>query len=305
MTYALCIAHLYPEQMNIYGDRGNILALKQRCAWRGIAVELLPVGVGAEVDWERVDLAFFGGGQDSGQLLIAEDLLLRKGPALRAAIDAGLVLLAICGGYQLLGHYFLTHTGERLAGLGALDLHTVAGHTRLIGNIVVEADLTDQRPTTNDQPTNDQRPTTNEDKETRRRGDKETRESPISNLQSLDSFLTQHSTLNTQHSERRTKLVGFENHSGCTYLGSGVRPLGRVLAGHGNNGADGTEGAIYRNTLGCYMHGSLLPKNPQLADRLIGLALRRRYGPQAALVPLDDAQELRAQRTMIGRLLNG
>ena len=154
MSYHLRLGHLYPEQMNIYGDRGNILALRQRCAWRGIAVELLPVGVGAEVNWERVDLAFFGGGQDSGQLLIAEDLLLRKGPALRAAIDAGLVLLAICGGYQLLGHYFLTHTGERLAGLGALDLHTVAGHTRLIGNIVVEADLTDQR-----LPTNDQRPT--------------------------------------------------------------------------------------------------------------------------------------------------
>src|SRR5215470_18992752 len=108
MTYQLRLAHLYPEQMNIYGDRGNILALTRRCAWRGIGIELLPVGVGLDVDWEQVDIAFFGGGQDSGQALIAEDFVLRHGPGLRTAIEGGLVLLAICGGYQMLGHYFLT-----------------------------------------------------------------------------------------------------------------------------------------------------------------------------------------------------
>src|SRR6266487_1806778 len=154
MSYQLRIAHLYPEQMNIYGDRGNILALAQRCAWRGIGVELLPVGVGMQVDWAQVDLAFFGGGRDSGQALIAEDFVVRHGPALRAAIDDGLVLLAICGGYQLLGHYFTTHTGDKLRGIGALDLHTVGGGVRLIGNIVVEADLgsetKDERRKTND-----------------------------------------------------------------------------------------------------------------------------------------------------------
>ena len=98
-------------------------------------------------------------------------------------------------------------------------------------------------------------------------------------------------------------MVGFENHSGRTYLGAGVRPLGWVLAGHGNNGEDGTEGAIYRNAFGCYMHGSLLPKNPQLADHLIGLALRRRYGPGATLAPLDDTLELAAQRAMVERIV--
>src|SRR5262245_50468913 len=139
MAYRLRIAHLYPEQMNIYGDRGNILALSRRCAWRGIDVDLLPVGVGMAVDWAEIDIAFFGGGQDSGQALIAEDFVVRHGPALRVAIDAGLVLLSICGGYQLLGHYFLTHTGEKLPGVGALDVHTVGGDARLIGNIVVEA----------------------------------------------------------------------------------------------------------------------------------------------------------------------
>jgi lipid II isoglutaminyl synthase (glutamine-hydrolysing) len=266
MTYRLRLAHLYPEQMNIYGDRGNILTLTQRCAWRGVEVELLPIGVGATVDWNAVDLAFFGGGQDSGQALIADDFVGRQGGSLRAAIDDGLVMLAICGGYQLLGHFFLTHTGEKLPGIGAIDVHTVGGDVRLIGNIVVEADLT----------VDDRRKT-------------------------IDDRLHEASIVDRRSSIVR--LVGFENHSGRTYLGAGVRPLGRVLAGQGNNGEDGTEGAVYRHAFGCYMHGSLLPKNPQLADHLLGLALRRRYGPQAALAPLDDTLELAAQHTMVERVV--
>jgi hypothetical protein len=259
MAYRLRIAHLYPDHMNIYGDRGNILALTQRCRWRGMDADVLPISVGADVDWVDVDLVFFGGGQDSGQALIAEDFVQRLGPALRSAIDDGLVMLAICGGYQLLGHYFLTHTGERLPGIGALDAHTVGGDVRLIGNILVEAgdwslDLGDQQP--------------------------EHQFAPSHNL----------------------RLVGFENHSGRTYLGAGVRPLGNVLVGHGNNGEDKTEGAVYRNTFGCYMHGSLLPKNPRFADYLISLALKRRYNA-AKLHPLDDLLELRAQQTMANRLL--
>ncbi|HEU5099295.1 MAG TPA: glutamine amidotransferase [Roseiflexaceae bacterium] len=259
MSYRLRLAHLYPDQMNIYGDRGNILALTQRCAWRGIAVDLLPVGVGAEVDWETVDIAFFGGGQDSGQALIAGDFVERQGPSIRTAIEGGLVLLAICGGYQLLGHYFLTHTGERLPGVGALDVHTVGGDVRLIGNIVV----------------------------------------------GVGSWVSGNgeSQPATEHLTPDTRLVGFENHSGRTYLGAGVRPLGRVLVGHGNNGEDGSEGAVYHTAFGCYMHGSLLPKNPHFADHLIGLALRRRYGRGAELAPLDDRLELGAQRTMVERLL--
>ncbi len=269
MSYRLRLAHLYPEQMNIYGDRGNILTLTRRCAWRGITVDLLPIGVGAPVDWESVDLAFFGGGQDSGQALIAEDFVRRQGAALRAAIDGGLVLLAICGGYQLLGHYFLTHTGERLPGVGALDVHTVGGDVRLIGNIVVEA--------------------------TGVRGQGSGIRGQGSEMAAL--------TPDPRPLIPGTRLVGFENHSGRTYLGAGVRPLGRVLAGHGNNGEDGTEGAVYRSAFGCYMHGSLLPKNPQLADHLIALALQRRYGASAALAPLDDRLELAAQRVMVERLV--
>jgi CobQ-like glutamine amidotransferase family enzyme len=252
--YTLRLAHLYPDHMNIYGDRGNVLTLTQRCRWRGIELGYVPIGAAADVDWSSIDIAFFGGGQDSGQALIAEDFVRHQGPQLRAAIDDGLVMLSICGGYQMLGHYFLTHTGERLPGIGAMDVHTVGGVERLIGNIVVEADLSE-----------DSGP-----------GDR----------------------------QAIVRLVGFENHSGRTYLGTGARPLGRVLAGHGNNGEDGSEGAVYRNSFGCYMHGSLLPKNPQLADHLIGLALRRRYGAGAALTPLDDGLELAAQRTMVARLVN-
>ncbi len=250
-TFHVKLAHLYPASMNVYGDRGNVIALRQRCRWRGIELDVTAVEPGDEVEWSGFDLAFFGGGQDSGQALIARDLLERQGPGLRAAIDDGLVLLAICGGYQLLGHYFLTSTGERLPGLGALDVHTVGGRTRLIGNSVVETDLAT---------TDDHQPTT-------------------------------------------VRLVGFENHSGRTYHGPGVRSLGRVLVGHGDNGEDGWGGAIYRNTIGCYLHGSLLPKNPQFTDHLISLAIRRRYGPDMAIAPLDAALELCAQETMLSRLL--
>ena len=241
----LKLAHCYPALMSIYGDRGNVIALTQRCLWRGIELTVTPVEPGDTVAWASYDLAFFGGGQDSGQALIARDLLEQQGPGLRAAIEDGLVLLAICGGYQLLGHYFLTHTGERVPGLGVLDIHTVGGKQRLIGNSVIEAEL-DGTP---------------------------------------------------------VRLVGFENHSGRTYHGPGVRPLGKVLVGYGDNGEDGVGGAVYKNTYGCYLHGSLLPKNPQLTDHLLGLALRRRYGAAATLAPLDATLELQAQRTLITRLL--
>jgi lipid II isoglutaminyl synthase (glutamine-hydrolysing) len=262
--YHLRLAHLYATSMNIYGDRGNVIALCQRCAWRGIDLAVTPVEPGDVLDWTSFDLAFFGGGQDSGQALIAADLLERQGPGLRAAIDDGLVLLAICGGYQLLGHYFLTHTGERLPGLGVLDVHTVGGSKRLIGNIVVEAVLGDGGWGMGD-------------------GNSEPSSIP--------------------HPPPPIQLVGFENHSGRTYHGPGVRSLGRVLAGHGDNGDDGRGGAVYRNTFGCYLHGSLLPKNPQLTDHLIDLAVRRRYGPDALIAPLDATLELRAQRAMTNRLL--
>lgn len=241
MESHLRIAHLYPDQMNIYGDRGNILTLRQRCTWRGIGVEVDAIQPGTRTDWTRYDLAFFGGGQDSGQSLIAADFVQRQATELSAAVEDGLVMLAICGGYQLLGHYFLTHIGEKLPGVGIMDVHTVGGTRRLIGNIVVD------------------------------------------------------------WTNGAGRLIGFENHSGRTYLGSGAAPMGRVVKGFGNNGEDQTEGAVYRNVHGCYMHGSLLPKNPHFADHLIGLALERRYGAGRTLAPLDDYLERTAHDVMVAR----
>lgn len=239
----LRIAHIYPAQMNIYGDRGNIIALRQRCLWRGIDVTVDPIHPGATVDWAHYDLCFFGGGQDSGQALIADDFVTRHGSSLKSALADGLVMLAICGGYQLLGNYFLTQAGQTLPGIGALDVHTVGGSQRFIGNIAVEVDV------------------------------------PIA----------------------QRHCIGFENHSGQTFLGSGAKPLGRVIAGAGNNGTDHTEGAQVHHTYGCYLHGSFLPKNPQFADFLLTQALDRRYG-YAELPPLDDRAEGVAQRVMLSRV---
>ena len=269
--YQLRIAHLYPEQMNIYGDRGNILTLVQRCRWRDIQVDVDGIAPNRDVDWTRYDLAFFGGGQDSGQSLIAEDFVQRHGPSVKAAVNDGLVLLAICGGYQLLGHYFLTHTGETLPGIGAMDLHTVGGSQRLIGNIVIETNLLVSP---------------------RDGGSTKDTRGAASAFSHPEG--TRPSALST--------LVGFENHSGRTYLGSGVAPLGWVLRGYGNNGEDNTEGARYQNAHGCYMHGSLLPKNPHFADHLLLLALQRRYSAGTTLPPLDDALELHAHGVMVERL---
>ncbi len=231
------IGWLYPAKMNIYGDRGNVIALMRRAQWRGIGSQVIEIGIGEPLPAD-VDVFFFGGGQDQEQIAVSRDLQGAKGEALKAAIMDGAALLAVCGGYQLLGHEYRPHDGEPLPGIGLFDLTTVAGPERFIGNVVVDSEW--------------------------------------------------------------GELVGFENHSGLTYLGPGVRPLGRVRIGRGNNGKDGTEGAVYRHAIGCYLHGSLLPKNPRLADWLIAAGLRRRYG-QVELPPLDDELERAAHATAVER----
>ncbi len=236
----LRICHLYPELMNIYGDRGNVIALERRCAWRGIRVEVSRLSIGDPLDPTSFDLFFIGGGQDREQMLVCEDLSSEKGAALRQAVEEGAALLSICGGYQLLGKSFLTWTGEYLPGIGLFDAETVGGDTRFIGNVAVRC-----------------------------------------TLEGAEGI-----------------LVGFENHSGRTRLGPGCRPLGKVVYGHGNNGVDNTEGCVYRHALGTYLHGSLLPKNPLLADWLILQALRRRYDLEA-LPPLDDTLEEAAHRAAL------
>jgi hypothetical protein len=225
--------------MNVYGDRGNIIALDRRCRWRGIDLHVTSVGRGDRFPPDA-DLLFFGGGQDREQAAIADDFVQHKGAAVREFVETDGVALAVCGGFQLLGASYTTVDGQELPGAGVFDARTEPGRERWIGNVVVETD----------------------------------------------------------HFGTPRTLVGFENHSGRTLLSSGCAPLGRVIVGKGNNGTDGTEGAVYRSAFGCYLHGSLLPKNPWFADELLGLALRRRYGPDARLEPLDDSLEERAHASV-------
>ena len=238
------IGWLYPDLMNIYGDRGNVLTLLRRAQWRGFDARVREFSKGATGDLGDVDVFFFGGGQDREQALVYEDLLEHKAQRLAGAIAEGAGVLAVCGGYQLLGRYYQTAEGERFPGIGVIDVRTEAGSTRCIGNVVVDAAPLGLTPGT---------------------------------------------------------LVGFENHSGRTFLGEGVEPLGRVLKGSGNNGDDGTEGAVFQNIFCTYLHGALLPKNPHLADLITLRALKRRG--VTSLEPLDDALELDAHRRIEEREL--
>lgn len=236
----ITICHLYPDLMNLYGDRGNIFVLIKRAEWRNINVKLLSISIGDNVP-QDVDIFFMGGGQDREQRLIAPDLLNRKGERLILSAEDGTVFLGICGGYQLFGHYYKPKDSPKLEGLGILDIYTEAGEKRFIGNVLVKSRVEDYKDLT---------------------------------------------------------LVGFENHSGRTYLGKNAKPLGEVIKGFGNNGSDKTEGAYQNNVFGTYLHGPLLPKNPWFADLLIEKALSRKYG-DVKLLPLDDSLELKAHKKAI------
>jgi CobQ-like glutamine amidotransferase family enzyme len=225
------LAHLYPDVMNIYGDRGNAIALQYRCEARGIALEVVDVRVGDPFDPANFDIVIIGGGQDREQRRIADDLGAR-GAALHAAVDDDMPMLAVCGGFQLFGHRYVDQDGGEIPGIGIFDMetqHPGGDIARCIGDVVLATEFGD--------------------------------------------------------------VVGFENHGGRTYLATGQAPFGRVVRGHGNNAEDGEEGARLNNAIGTYLHGSLLPKNPALADELILAALRRRYGEGAELAPLDDRTE--------------
>ena len=239
----LKICHMYPDVLNLYGDRGNVICLQKRLNWRGIenSVTRLPIGAAAKLS--DFDLVFIGGGQDFEQQVLLDDLHRGKDREIRAAVADGLPFLTICGGYQMMGNYYETYNGVRCDFIGAVDLYTVGSKKRMIGNYKFRC-----------------------------------REGSGGSL-----------------------VVGFENHSGQTFLGEGVEPLGTVLAGFGNNGQDGTEGVRFHNLFGTYSHGPLLPKNPELCDHILLTALRRKYGT-AELAPLDDAFELAAHDAMAARI---
>lgn len=235
----LTIGHLYPDLLNLYGDRGNIACLMKRCAWRGIEARTICYESEDRVDFNALDIVLLGGGSDREQMLVCEKLKKIR-QDFQAYVEGNGVVLAVCGGYQLLGSYYKTKDGL-IKGLELVDLYTEQGDSRLIDNIVLDSPLC---------------------------------EMPV---------------------------VGFENHGGRTYIGKN-RPFGKVLYGSGNDGKSGYEGVLYKNVVGTYLHGPLLPKNPQLADHLIRKALERRYGP-VTLAPLDDAQEQAANTYMVNRLM--
>src|SRR3972149_791757 len=140
MEPRLRLAHLYPKAMNIYGDRGNILCLERRCRERGIAFEVAELELGEKLKAKECDLVFIGGGQDREQRRVAEDLAKVKGKALQEAAGRGAVVLAVCGGYQLLGRYYRTAEGEEVPGAGLVGLwteHPGAGAERVIGDVGV------------------------------------------------------------------------------------------------------------------------------------------------------------------------
>ena len=211
----ITVLQLYPKDMNIYGDYGNLLVIQRRLEWYGYQANIIHYNVGDTFP-EDVDIIIGGGGQDSGQEVIHRDLI-NIGPKLKVLAEKDVPMLLVCGLYQLFGNFFKTLDGKTLTGIGVLDVETHGTHERLIGNII----------------------TNNEDF-----GD----------------------------------IIGYENHSGQTYLGKNVQPFATVIKGAGNNTKDGHEGARYKNVIGTYLHGSILPKNPLLADFLIHTAVTRKYG---------------------------
>lgn len=230
MPSKLTILQLYPQELNVYGDNGNLLCLKKRLEWRNIPYRVVEHNVGSELK-KYPDIILSGGGQDSNQAKIAQDFA-KIAPKLRKCVELGVPTLLVCGSYQLFGQYFKTETGQQIAGAKILDLFTEASQQRLIGNIVI-------------------------------------------------------------NSPKFGRIIGYENHSGQTFLGHELEPLGAVIIGTGNNARDKHEGVFYKNLIGTYCHGPLLPKNPRIADFLISQALKNR-GENGRLKPLDDQLEFEA-----------
>lgn len=235
----LTIGHLYPDLLNLYGDCGNLRCLQMRLRWRGIGVQIKTFRAGEYADPEKLDILLLGGGSDREQALACRHLGQIK-TAFRAYVEDHGGVLAVCGGYQLLGNYYRTEHGA-LEGLGVLDIYTDWMPGRLTGNIVLDSPLS-SRP-----------------------------------------------------------VVGFENHGGRTYIGT-YAPFGKVAAGFGNDGTSGYEGVVYKNVIGTYLHGPLLPKNPEICDHLLERALVRKYGTSARLCPLPDELEHRANQYMAARI---
>lgn len=217
----LNVCHLYGDLLNTYGDNGNLLMLKHRAKKRGINFNIEIVSLNDTFDADKYDLVFFGGGQDFEQRIVSKDIQAKK-EAITEYIENDGVTVGICGGFQLLGHYYVDAAGNRINGIGALNHYTLnQDDNRFIGDIVIKND------------------------------------------------------------EFGETYKGFENHNGRTFLGEGVKPLGVVEIGYGNNGEDKTEGAHYKQTYCSYFHGPLLVRNTTLTDRILKEAVKKRFPKEA------------------------
>lgn len=249
----ITIGWLYPDLMSTYGDRGNVIVMKNRALWRGISVDVKSIMVDTPAEEiERCDILFMGGAQDLQQEIVTKDLEESKGKFLKAAIDKGIPGLFICGGFQFLGNYYKAADGTIIPGLSIFDLYTEHPgdqKQRCIGNIVVQ-------------------PTFGE------------------------------------FTQKDIQFVGFENHGGRTYLSDKNYAWGNVIHGFGNNGEDGTEGILYHNAFGTYLHGPILPKNPELADYLLSKALELKYGKTIELTPLENLLEEKGRNIIIRKIEN-
>lgn len=267
MKHKLKIGWLYPDLMSTYGDRGNILVLQKRCTWRGIEVTVLPIDQETkDHGLKTIDLIFGGGAQDLEQELVMDDLKKGKGQVIRKLIGNGVPALFVCGSPQLMGKFYEPAEGRRIEGLGIFDMetrHPGPKDDRLIGNIVAEVLWENLNDTV-----------------IARRND--------------EAIFSKRLPRSHSGARNDNSIVGFENHGGRTTLGKDAKPFAKVLKGHGNNGLDGTEGVVYKNAIGCYFHGPLLPKNPVIADWLIKTALEMKYQEEIILEPLDDSLEVKA-----------
>ncbi|MCA9379663.1 glutamine amidotransferase [Candidatus Dojkabacteria bacterium] len=257
--HKLKFVHLYPEEMNIYGDMGNVLTLKKRCEWRGIEFEITNINLNSN-KFEQGDIYFMGGGQDNDMYKVFEDLQKYKNTFLNDEIANNKQFLLICGGFQLFGKYFIDFQGRQISGLGILPLETKAPsdnlHDRCLGNLVTEINP--------------------------------------NLIEEVNKYYGKKSS---------NYLVGFENHGGQTYFtDDSVSPLGKVIIGSGNNSKEMIEGVFYKNIIGSYMHGSLLPKNPHLADFIIGRALFRKYGESFQLTTLNDSVEWNSHKAILNKM---
>ncbi|PLR77413.1 glutamine amidotransferase [Bacillus sp. V3-13] len=240
----LTLYHFFPDKLNLYGDRGNIISLIKRCEWRGIDLDVKEIRSTDGLTLEDMDLFFIGGGSDREQSLATAELQKIRNQ-LKEKIENGVPGLTICGGYQFLGNQYIDANGNELECLGILEFYTVAKQPRLTGNILIQSELFGE-------------------------------------------------------------IAGFENHAGRTY--HSYPPLGKVEKGSGNNDDSGLEGLLYKNLIGTYLHGPILPKNPAIADYLITKAIEHRYEKETAsewMTQLEDDFEHLAKKQVWRRVQHG